>query len=85
MTDRLLIANVSIARTDAKDSRYDLLCDGAMLIDGDRIGWVGCTKDVDPPSSTTNNSFSPFLRLPFVKITPGLHVSRFTYFFRCRY
>tara|TARA_B100000161_G_scaffold246943_1_gene202814 strand:+ start:202 stop:1404 length:1203 start_codon:yes stop_codon:yes gene_type:complete len=48
MTDRLLITNVSIARMDAKDSGYDLLCDGALLIDGDRIGWVGLAKDVDP-------------------------------------
>ena len=48
MTDRLLITNVSIARMDAKDSGYDLLCDGALLIDGDRIGWVGRAKDVDP-------------------------------------
>jgi imidazolonepropionase len=48
MTDRLLITNVSIARMDAKDSGYGLLCDGALLIDGDRIGWVGRAKDVDP-------------------------------------
>ncbi len=48
MTDRLLITNVSIARMDAKDSGYGLLCDGALLIDGDRIGWVGLAKDVDP-------------------------------------
>ena len=49
MTDRLLITNVSIARMDAKDSGgYGLLCDGALLIDGDRIGWVGSAKDVDP-------------------------------------
>ena len=48
MTDRLLITNVSIARMDAKDSGYGLLCDGALLIDGDRIGWVGRVKDVDP-------------------------------------
>ena len=48
MTDRLLITNVSIARMDAKDSGYGLLCDGAVLIDGDRIGWVGRAKDVDP-------------------------------------
>ena len=48
MTDRLLITNVSIARMDAKDSGYSLLCDGALLIDGDRIGWVGRAKDVDP-------------------------------------
>ena len=48
MTDRLLITNVSIARMNAKDSGYGLLCDGAMLIDGDRIGWVGRAKDVDP-------------------------------------
>ena len=47
MTDRLLITNVSIARMDAKDSGYGLLCDGALLIDGDRIGWVGLAKDVD--------------------------------------
>ncbi len=48
MTDRLLITNVSIARMDAKDSGYGLLCDAALLIDGDRIGWVGRAKDVDP-------------------------------------
>ena len=48
MTDRLLITNVSIARMNAKDSGYGLLCDGALLIDGDRIGWVGRAKDVDP-------------------------------------
>ena len=48
MTDRLLITNVSIARMDVKDSGYGLLCDGALLIDGDRIGWVGRAKDVDP-------------------------------------
>ena len=48
MTDRLLITNVSIARMDAKDSGYGLLCDGALLIDGERIGWVGLAKDVDP-------------------------------------
>ena len=48
MTDRLLITNVSIARMNAKDSEYGLLCDGALLIDGDRIGWVGRAKDVDP-------------------------------------
>ena len=48
MTDRLLITNVSIARMDAKDSGYGLLCDGAVLIDGDQIGWVGRAKDVDP-------------------------------------
>ena len=48
MTDRLLITNVSIARMDAKDSGYGLLCEGALLIDGDRIGWVGRAKDVDP-------------------------------------
>ena len=48
MTDRLLITNVSIARMDAKDSGYGLLCDGALLIDGDRIRWVGRAKDVDP-------------------------------------
>ena len=48
MTDRLLITNVSFARMDAKDSGYGLLCDGALLIDGDRIGWVGRAKDVDP-------------------------------------
>ena len=48
MTDRLLITNVSIARMDAKDSGYGLLCDGAVLIDGDRIGWVGRANDVDP-------------------------------------
>ena len=48
MTDRLLITNVSIARMDAKDSGYGLLCDGALLIDGDRIGWVGRANDVDP-------------------------------------
>ena len=48
MTDRLLITNVSIARMDAKDSGYGLLCDGALLIDGDRIGWVGRAKEVDP-------------------------------------
>ena len=48
MTDRLLITNVSIARMDAKDSGYGLLCDGALLIDGDRIGWVGLAKDIDP-------------------------------------
>lgn len=40
MTDRLLITNVSIARMNAKDSGYGQLCDGALLIDGDRIGWV---------------------------------------------
>ena len=48
MTDRLLITNVSIARMNTKDSGYSLLCDGALLIDGDRIGWVGRAKDVDP-------------------------------------
>lgn len=48
MSDRLLITNVSIARMDATDSGYGLLCDGAVLIDGDRIGWVGRAKDVDP-------------------------------------
>ena len=48
MSDRLLITNVSIARMDAKDSGYGLLCDGAVLIDGDQIGWVGRAKDVDP-------------------------------------
>jgi len=48
MTDRLLITNVSIARMDTTDSGYGLLCDGAVLIDGDRIGWVGRVKDVDP-------------------------------------
>ena len=48
MTDRLLITNVSIARMNAKDSGYGLLCDGALLIDGDRIGWVGRAEDVDP-------------------------------------
>ena len=48
MTDRLLITNVSIARMDEKDSGYGLICDGALLIDGDRIGWVGRAKDVDP-------------------------------------
>ena len=48
MTDRLLITNVSIARMNAKDSGYGQLCDGALLIDGDRIGWVGRAKDVDP-------------------------------------
>ena len=48
MTDRLLITNVSIARMDVKDSGYGLLCDGALLIDGDRIGWVGRANDVDP-------------------------------------
>ena len=47
MTDRLLITNVSIARMDAKDSGYGLLCDEALLIDGDLIGWVGRAKDVD--------------------------------------
>ena len=48
MTDRLLITNVSIARMDVKDSGYGLLCDGALLIDGDRIGWVGRANDIDP-------------------------------------
>lgn len=48
MTDSLLITNVSIARMNAKDSGYGLLCDGALLIDGDRIRWVGRAKDVDP-------------------------------------
>ena len=48
MTDRLLITNVSIARMNAKDSGYGQLCDGALLVDGDRIGWVGRAKDVDP-------------------------------------
>jgi len=48
MSDRLLITNVSIARMDAKDSGYGLLCDGAVFIDGDQIGWVGRAKDVDP-------------------------------------
>ena len=47
MSDRLLITNVSITRIDAKDSGYGLLCDGAVLIDGDWIGWVGRAKDVD--------------------------------------
>ena len=53
MTDRLLITNVSIARMDATDSGYGLLCDGALLIDGDRIGWVGRAKDVDPSLRNT--------------------------------
>lgn len=48
MSERLLITNVSIARMDATDSGYGLLCDGAVLIDGDRIGWVGRAKSVDP-------------------------------------
>ena len=48
MTDRLLITNVFIVRMDAKDSGYGLLCDEALLIDGDRIGWVGRAKDLDP-------------------------------------
>lgn len=53
MSDRLLITNVSIARMDATDSGYGLLGEGAVLIDGDRIGWVGRAKDVDPSLHST--------------------------------
>lgn len=48
MSDRLLITNASIARMNAPDGGYGLLPDGAVLIDSDRIGWVGPTSDIDP-------------------------------------
>lgn len=47
MSGRLLITNASITRMNAPDGGYDLLPDGALLIDGDRIGWIGPTSDID--------------------------------------
>jgi imidazolonepropionase len=46
MPDRLLITGASVARMTSLDGGYDLLSDGAVLLDGDRIGWVGPVSDI---------------------------------------
>ncbi len=48
MAERLLITHASIAGMGELDGGYGLLHDGAVLIDGDRIGWVGHTGDIGP-------------------------------------
>ena len=48
MTHRLLIKNVSVAQMADKGAGYDLLSDAALLVEGDKIAWVGPVADVDP-------------------------------------
>jgi imidazolonepropionase len=48
MTHRLLIKNVSVAQMAEDGAGYDLLSDAALLVDGDRITWVGPMAEVDP-------------------------------------
>ena len=48
MTHRLLIKNVSVAQMADKGAGYDLLSDAALLVEGDKIAWVGPVAEVDP-------------------------------------
>ncbi len=48
MSGRLLIAHATIARMDGCDGGYGLLRDGAVLVEGDRIGWAGPVSELDP-------------------------------------
>ncbi len=47
MSKRLLITHASIATMNEQSAGYGLIHDGAVLIDGDQIGWVGRTEDID--------------------------------------
>mgnify|MGYP001076513064 CR=1 FL=1 len=51
MTHRLLIKNVSVAQMAKEGAGYDLLSDAALLVEGDRIAWVGPMAEVDPAQS----------------------------------
>lgn len=48
MSDRLLITHASITRMNPSGDGYGLLRDGAVLIDGSKIAWVGPTAQIDP-------------------------------------
>ena len=46
MTNRLMIIHASLARMTGADGGLDMLPDGAVLIEHDRIAWVGRTADI---------------------------------------
>lgn len=48
MSARLWIKNATVARMDPTDDGYGLIRDGSILVEGDRIVWVGPTAEIDP-------------------------------------
>jgi imidazolonepropionase len=46
MPNRLLITNVSIAKMDEPDDGYGLMTHAALLIQGDKIEWLGAVSDI---------------------------------------
>ena len=46
MPNRLLITNVSIAKMDEPDDGYGLMTHAALLIQGDKIEWLGSVSDI---------------------------------------
>lgn len=52
---RLLITNVTVATMNAPAGSYGLVRDGCILIEGDRIAWVGPSSELDPTWRATKS------------------------------
>lgn len=59
-----ILSHAKIARMDAKSGGYDLIDDGAIVLDGDRIAWVGAMADLATDGEMTD--------LGGRLVTPGL-------------